>query len=153
MELVLDFDDRFRAAKKEAGVIDFSDIEHFAIKLLDEESVADFYSKKFDYIFVDEYQDTSALQEYFIDKISKKSSLFMVGDIKQSIYRFRNAEPQIFQEKYDRFTPEKDALAEVYGKNGTDEAAVKIGSSVNNESAGERTSLMAERILILRINL
>ena len=149
MELVLDFDDRFRAAKKEAGVIDFSDIEHFAIKLLDEESVADFYSKKFDYIFVDEYQDTSALQEYFIDKISKKSSLFMVGDIKQSIYRFRNAEPQIFQEKYDRFTPEKDALAEVYvkngtdeptevyGKNGTDEAAVNIGSSVNNESAGE----------------
>lgn len=121
MELVLDFDDRFRAAKKEDGVIDFSDIEHFAIKLLDEESVADFYSKKFDYIFVDEYQDTSALQEYFIDKISKKSSLFMVGDIKQSIYRFRNAEPQIFQEKYDSFTPEKDALAEIYGKDGTDE--------------------------------
>lgn len=121
MELVLDFDDRFRAAKKEAGVIDFSDIEHFAIKLLDEESVADFYSKKFDYIFVDEYQDTSALQEYFIDKISKKSSLFMVGDIKQSIYRFRNAEPQIFQGKYDSFTPEKDALAELYGGDGTNE--------------------------------
>lgn len=110
MELVLDFDERFRLAKKDSGVIDFSDIEHFAIKLLDEESVADFYSKKFEYIFVDEYQDTSALQEYFIDKISKKSSLFMVGDIKQSIYRFRNAEPQIFQDKYDRFTPEKDAL-------------------------------------------
>lgn len=110
MELVLDFDERFRLAKKEAGVIDFSDIEHFAIKLLDEESVADFYSKKFEYIFIDEYQDTSALQEYFIEKISKKSSLFMVGDIKQSIYRFRNAEPQIFQDKYDRFTPEKDAL-------------------------------------------
>lgn len=110
MELVLDFDERFRLAKKDAGVIDFSDIEHFAIKLLDEESVADFYSKKFEYIFVDEYQDTSALQEYFIEKISKKSSLFMVGDIKQSIYRFRNAEPQIFQDKYDRFTPEKDAL-------------------------------------------
>lgn len=110
MELELDFDERFRLAKKDAGVIDFSDIEHFAIKLLDEESVADFYSKKFEYIFVDEYQDTSALQEYFIEKISKKSSLFMVGDIKQSIYRFRNAEPQIFQDKYDRFTPEKDAL-------------------------------------------
>lgn len=121
MELVLDFDDRFRTAKKEAGVIDFSDIEHFAIKLLDEESVADFYSKKFDYIFVDEYQDTSALQEYFIDKISKKSSLFMVGDIKQSIYRFRNAEPQIFQGKYDSFTPEKDALVEVYGEDGTED--------------------------------
>ena len=121
MEFVLDFDDRFRTAKKEAGVIDFSDIEHFAIKLLDEESVADFYSKKFDHIFVDEYQDTSALQEYFIDKISKKSSLFMVGDIKQSIYRFRNAEPQIFQGKYDSFTPEKDALVEVYGEDGTED--------------------------------
>lgn len=137
MELVLDFDDRFRTAKKEAGVIDFSDIEHFAIKLLDEESVADFYSKKFDYIFVDEYQDTSALQEYFIDKISKKSSLFMVGDIKQSIYRFRNAEPQIFQGKYDSFTPEKDALAEVYVKDGTDEPVVGIASSVTSEPDGE----------------
>lgn len=137
MELVLDFDDRFRTAKKEAGVIDFSDIEHFAIKLLDEESVADFYSKKFDYIFVDEYQDTSALQEYFIDKISKKSSLFMVGDIKQSIYRFRNAEPQIFQGKYDSFTPEKDALPEVYVKDGTDEPAVDIESSVTSEPDGE----------------
>lgn len=112
MELVLDFDKRFQLAKKAAGVIDFADIEHFAIKLIEDKTVADFYNKKFDYIFIDEYQDTSAIQEYFIDKISRQGSLFMVGDIKQSIYGFRNAEPQIFQGKYDDFTPERQALSE-----------------------------------------
>lgn len=111
LELVLDFDNRFQIAKKEAGVIDFSDIEHFAIKLIEDENIADFYSKKFDYIFIDEYQDTSAIQEYFISQISKYGSLFMVGDIKQSIYRFRNAEPKIFQEKYENFVSEKDVVS------------------------------------------
>lgn len=133
LELVLDFDRRFQIAKTEAGVIDFADIEHFAIKLIEDNNISNFYSKKFDYIFIDEYQDTSAIQEYFISKISRKGSLFMVGDIKQSIYRFRNAEPQIFKGKYDEFISEKDAVSESGGLDFEDHS-IKIDLSANYRS-------------------
>lgn len=108
LNFTLEFDRRYSKAKREAGVIDFSDIEHFAIEILNDRGACDFYRKKFDYIFVDEYQDTSALQEYVIQKIAADSSLFMVGDIKQSIYSFRKADPSIFLSKYEGFTHERN---------------------------------------------
>ena len=106
LSFTLEFDRRYSKAKREAGVIDFADIEHFAIEILNDKGACDFYRKKFDHIFVDEYQDTSALQEYVIQKISTDSSLFMVGDIKQSIYSFRKADPSIFLSKYNGFVHE-----------------------------------------------
>lgn len=126
LNFTLEFDRRYSKAKKDAGVIDFSDIEHFAIEILKDQVACDFYRKKFGYIFVDEYQDTSALQEYVIQRIASDSQLFMVGDIKQSIYSFRKAEPSIFLSKYEGFVHERDLKinnsenrGEVEGNSGT----------------------------------
>lgn len=99
-ELLLEFDGLFRAAKAEKKLVDFNDIEHFCLEILEEPQAAEFYRKKFEYIFIDEYQDTNILQEEIISKIRQENNLFMVGDIKQSIYKFRLAEPEIFRQKY-----------------------------------------------------
>ena len=66
-------------------------------------------AKVFDAVFVDEYQDISRIQEAIIQKIRSKADLFMVGDVKQSIYRFRLADPGLFLEKFDRFSRNADA--------------------------------------------
>lgn len=102
-KLLLDFDGIFRAAKAEKKLVDFNDIEHFCLEILQEQQAADFYREKFQYIFIDEYQDTNILQEEIISKIKRENNLFMVGDIKQSIYKFRLAEPEIFREKYTAY--------------------------------------------------
>ena len=102
-KLLLDFDGIFRAAKAEKKLVDFNDIEHFCLEILQEPQAAEFYRKKFTYIFIDEYQDTNILQEEIISKIKRENNLFMVGDIKQSIYKFRLAEPEIFKSKYQRY--------------------------------------------------
>jgi ATP-dependent helicase/nuclease subunit A len=101
--LVKDYHELFLEKKRELKLVDFNDIEHYCLQILTSDGAAEFYREKFSYIFVDEYQDTSLLQEAIIDKISRKNNLFMVGDIKQSIYKFRLAEPEIFKEKYDRY--------------------------------------------------
>ncbi len=66
----------------------------------EETQAQDHYRKKFEYIFIDEYQDTNILQEEIIAKVARNNNLFMVGDMKQSIYKFRLAEPEIFKRKY-----------------------------------------------------
>ena len=93
----------FSAKKRENKKVDFSDIEHLCLSILQKEEAASFYRKKFQYIFVDEYQDTSILQETILTRICRENNLFMVGDIKQSIYKFRLAEPEIFQRRYERY--------------------------------------------------
>lgn len=99
-KLLLDFDGIFRMAKAERQVVDFNDIEHFCLSILESPDAAAHYRNKFRYIFIDEYQDTNILQEEIISKIKRENNLFMVGDIKQSIYKFRLAEPEIFRAKY-----------------------------------------------------
>ena len=98
-ELVGDFTKRFAELKEDEGVIDFSDMEQLTLKVLSNPAVAAEYREKFLYIFVDEYQDINPAQEAILERISK-GNRFMVGDVKQSIYRFRQAEPAIFLEKY-----------------------------------------------------
>lgn len=98
-----EFHDRFRAAKRENNLMDFNDIEHFAVELLENNYIAEECKAKYKYIFVDEYQDSNLLQESIIEKISSEDNLFLVGDLKQSIYRFRLAEPDIFKERYGRY--------------------------------------------------
>lgn len=101
-KLLLAYSERFRLLKEEAGVIDFSDMEQLTLKVLKNESIAAEYRDRFRYIFVDEYQDINPAQEAVLAAISKDNR-FMVGDVKQSIYRFRQAEPGIFLEKYRGF--------------------------------------------------
>lgn len=98
--LLLEFDSRFKAAKREKNVIDFNDIEHYALEILEHEEAAGEYRDKFACIFVDEYQDSNMLQDTLINLIRQGNNLFLVGDMKQSIYKFRLAEPEIFQQRY-----------------------------------------------------
>ena len=103
LRLIRSFDDTYKELKKEAQVIDFNDIEHYCLQVLEDEEVRDYYRNHFSQIFIDEYQDTNFLQDSIISMIKRENNLFMVGDIKQSIYRFRLAEPALFQEKYRTF--------------------------------------------------
>lgn len=114
-QLVEEFAKRFDAAKKEKGLVDFSDLEHYCLQILKAEEgtllpseVALTYRNHFKEVFVDEYQDTNMVQEAILKLVTKDSeecgNLFMVGDVKQSIYRFRLAEPNLFLGKYLRFT-------------------------------------------------
>ena len=89
-------------------MVDFSDIEHFAFEILKDEEAASYYREKFAYIFIDEYQDSNLLQEALIARIKRENNLFMVGDVKQSIYKFRLAEPEIFQARYRDFADEQN---------------------------------------------
>lgn len=100
IELLKDFESSLRSAKKEMNLVDFDDVMHYAIDILDQETACREYREKFEYIFVDEYQDCNQLQETIVEKISRGNNLFMVGDVKQSIYRFRLAEPELFRNRY-----------------------------------------------------
>lgn len=113
--LLMRFDELFKAAKAEKHLIDFNDIEHYCLEILENEQACQYYRDKFNYIFIDEYQDTNVLQEEIISRIKKANNLFMVGDIKQSIYKFRLAEPEIFNQKYSEYAEiaqEPDGLCE-----------------------------------------
>lgn len=106
------FHEEYGNMKTEKGLMDFSDGTYFAINILENEEVAGEIKNKFKYIFIDEYQDSNYLQERLISLIKRENNLFMVGDIKQSIYKFRMAEPEIFQEKYDLYSEERDENSE-----------------------------------------
>lgn len=98
------FDLEFNEYKKQKNLYTFSDIALMAIKVIEEnETVKEELKNSFDEIMVDEYQDTSDIQETFINLISN-NNVYMVGDIKQSIYRFRHANPYIFRNKYDNYS-------------------------------------------------
>ena len=107
--LILEFENNFINAKKERNILDFNDIEHIALKILltkdtdgkiKPSEIAKMYQEKFVEIAIDEYQDSNLVQEFILKSIQKNNNLFMVGDVKQSIYRFRQARPELFLEKY-----------------------------------------------------
>jgi ATP-dependent helicase/nuclease subunit A len=102
--LVEEFDRIYKRKKWNKGLIDFNDIEHYALKILSNEDIASEYRNKFEYIFIDEYQDSNIVQETLINRIKRDNNLFMVGDVKQSIYKFRLAEPEIFINKYEAYS-------------------------------------------------
>lgn len=103
--LVGEYSRRFSALKEEEGLIDFSDMEQLTLKVLKNERIAEEYRERFRCVFVDEYQDINPAQEAILSAISR-GNRFMVGDVKQSIYRFRQAEPGIFLEKYRNYRGE-----------------------------------------------
>ena len=102
--LIVEFHNRFAGEKIDRGIMDFNDIEHFALNILENNEVASECRQKYEYIFIDEYQDSNYLQEAIIDKVKRNDNLFMVGDVKQSIYSFRQAEPQIFKDRYHEYS-------------------------------------------------
>lgn len=103
LELVKELDKRFTLYKENNNYFTFMDIEKLAISLVrDNEEIKEEVKNSFKEILIDEYQDTNDIQETFINYIAK-NNVYMVGDIKQSIYRFRNANPSIFKEKYDNY--------------------------------------------------
>ncbi len=115
-EIVLEFSIRFNKRKKEKNILDFNDLEHFCLQILidyDEDKniipskVAENFKEYFDEVLVDEYQDSNNVQETIISLVSRKESdnpnVFMVGDVKQSIYRFRQAKPELFIDKYNTY--------------------------------------------------
>ncbi|MBO5994477.1 MAG: helicase-exonuclease AddAB subunit AddA [Firmicutes bacterium] len=110
--LVREFEALYSEEKKSRGLMDFSDLEHYAFEILKNEEVAGFYRSHFEYIFVDEYQDSNVLQEALIGRIASERNLFTVGDVKQSIYKFRLAEPDIFKARYKKYKEEAAALGE-----------------------------------------
>ncbi len=115
--LVMDFSKRYSEKKRKKNLLDFNDLEHFCLEILTERNkdneirsstVAQVLKERFTEVLVDEYQDSNLVQEIIINMISKvdmgNPNIFMVGDVKQSIYRFRQAKPELFMEKYNSYT-------------------------------------------------
>lgn len=116
VELAITYGERYTAAKDDKGLVDFSDLEHYALEILSERqengeigpsAIAKEYQSRFKEVLVDEYQDTNRLQETILQLVKsgneQTGNMFMVGDVKQSIYRFRLAEPMLFLGKYLAF--------------------------------------------------
>ncbi|WP_136606559.1 helicase-exonuclease AddAB subunit AddA [Paenibacillus dokdonensis] len=114
-ELVIQFGERYELEKRKRGAVDFSDLEHYCLRILLHtdstpenpmpSDAAMEYREQFDEVLLDEYQDTNSVQETIVNLISRDlpGNRFMVGDVKQSIYRFRLAEPGLFLDKYRRY--------------------------------------------------
>ena len=99
-----DFVEAYRERKRQENAFEFADISHYTIEILENfPQVRKAYQERFHEVMVDEYQDTNHIQERMLELLSNGHNRFMVGDIKQSIYRFRQADPQIFNEKFQRY--------------------------------------------------
>ena len=115
-DLITEFSKEYTKSKKEKNMIDFNDIEHLALNILVKEEdgkqipsdVAKKYQNKFEEIAIDEYQDSNLVQEYILTTISRSDNMFMVGDVKQSIYKFRQARPELFMKKYQEYKVKED---------------------------------------------
>lgn len=97
------YDEKLRSSKKKQNSLDFNDIEHYVLNLLEDEEVVKEIQSKYKYIFFDEYQDANNIQNEIVNIISSGDNLYFVGDIKQSIYKFRLADPKIFKQRYNDY--------------------------------------------------
>lgn len=112
-QLILTFETEFSRRKREKNIVDFHDIEHFALEiLLNSKEVVKKYQNKYEEIAIDEYQDSNLVQEYILTAISRKNNIFMVGDVKQSIYKFRQAMPELFLNKYENYQKKENKAPE-----------------------------------------
>lgn len=131
VELLEEFEQIFREKKKEKNMVDFDDVMHYASKILDDPMAAEEYREKFTYIFIDEFQDSNMLQEIIAGKICRENNLFMVGDVKQSIYKFRLAEPEIFRSKYELYKKEEEIQSEKIDLNSNFRSKKNVTRTVN----------------------
>ncbi len=121
--LTLEFLDNFAAAKRKKTALDFNDLEHFALDVLKQDETLGAIKGRYKEIMVDEYQDTNGVQEAILGKITDGRNLFMVGDVKQSIYRFRLADPTLFTDKQNDYR--------AHGEHG---AYVELGENYRSRS-------------------
>ena len=118
--IILEFEEEFSKRKREKNIVDFHDVEHFALKILIREKegkivpsdIAKKYQEKYQEIAIDEYQDSNLVQEYILNSVARGNNIFMVGDVKQSIYKFRQAMPELFISKYKTYKNKKDKTRE-----------------------------------------
>ena len=123
VRLTKQFADEFAAAKRRKNLVDFHDVEHFALQILVDEGTekakktAEEFRDTFEEIMIDEYQDSNEVQETLLCSISREergeNNIFMVGDVKQSIYRFRLARPELFMKKYDSYSLEESTTQRI----------------------------------------
>ena len=108
-ELAKTYDTLYTAAKRQRGLMDFDDLEHSALAALELPEVRSALRERYRYVFIDGCQDSGAIQEAIVGSFAREDGLFLVGDVKQSIYRFRQAEPSLFLQKAARFDlPERE---------------------------------------------
>ena len=147
-ETVIEFGERYRLEKAGRGLVDFSDLEHYCLKILRHEDslpghslpsdAAMEYRSQFDEVLLDEYQDTNSVQEEIVRLISRESpgNRFMVGDMKQSIYRFRLAEPGLFLDKYRSFSAARSATGTSGLLDGGADAGIADGAGQGSPADG-----------------
>ena len=118
-KVIITFAEEYKKSKRDKNIIDFNDIEHLALQILVQKNeegkyepteVAKEYQEKFVEIAIDEYQDSNEIQEELLKQVSRGNNIFMVGDVKQSIYKFRQARPELFLEKYNTYEDNKIQL-------------------------------------------
>ena len=137
--LAEEFSRRYQEQKREKDIVDFNDLEHFALQVLSKDGepsdAAKMLADRFEEILVDEYQDSNEVQETLIRLISRerlgRPNVFMVGDVKQSIYRFRLAKPELFLEKYDSY-PETEGLYQKIELHQNFRSRARVLESVNH---------------------
>ncbi len=120
--LVKEFSAGYEKLKREVNGLDFHDLEHYALKILSNKDICETVKSQYRYVLVDEYQDINAIQEKIISLVSHKNNRFMVGDVKQSIYRFRFCDPDIFLEKF-----------KFYEKNEGDNRLIKLNCNFRSD--------------------
>ncbi|MBR3255341.1 MAG: UvrD-helicase domain-containing protein [Clostridia bacterium] len=159
--LIMEFIEIFTKKKQERNIVDFSDIEHFALNILlkeDEEGnlqkteVAKKYCNKFQEIAIDEYQDSNDVQEHIMKAISNGNNLFMVGDVKQSIYKFRQAMPELFLKKYDSYALLNDEETDNNKATKKDNAKIQLFKNFRSrENILNFTNLVFQNIMSKKI--
>ncbi|MEG0834025.1 MAG: UvrD-helicase domain-containing protein [Christensenellaceae bacterium] len=148
------FKNRYSVKKSDANTLDYEDLQHFTLRVFEDKTCREQYAKKYEHIFVDEYQDTNPVQEEIIKALEDENCLFMVGDIKQSIYKFRLADPMIFKQKALEFHEGKDADKQVITMNdnfrsmgGVIDAVNGVMGHVMSEQLGEIVYDDSEKLL------
>jgi len=135
VEVVKAFDEAYARAKRSRNVLDFSDLEHLTLRLLQETEIASHLKGRYEEVLVDEYQDINAVQERILQTVSRQRpgerNLFMVGDVKQSIYRFRLAEPRLFLAKQADYRERPGADGRLVHLSGNFRCRVQVIDAVN----------------------
>lgn len=129
IELLKSVGKKYAAAKRDENLLDFSDLEHFALKALSDESVFNAVRTKYSYVFVDEYQDINGVQEAILSAVSR-DNLFMVGDVKQSIYGFRGCRPEIFTAKKAKMERDNEKTVSLNYNFRSSEAVINFANRV-----------------------
>jgi len=144
--LLIAFDRAYKAEKREKNLVEFSDFEHGALEILQDDAVAADLRERFLYIYIDEYQDSNRLQEAIIDRIARKDesgqamNVFMVGDVKQSIYRFRQADPTLFLDKYEYYGKRVNTRKLLLKQNFRSDSSVLLATNFVFEALMQRES-------------